>query len=297
MTVTSVAVPPGRARGADVGTVSWVDGALVPAGAAAIRPEDKGLVGAGVFEAIKVVGGTPFALRRHLDRLVSSAAPLGLPIDLERVHDGVAAVLAAGPAGDAGTGSRRWLRIIVTAGPARMAEAAGADDPTVIVASAPMASWAPNASVVVLPWRRNERGALTGLKTLSYLENGLGLRYATEHGADEGIFANTVGNLCEGCGTNVFVVHDDQLITPPLSAGCLAGVTRGLVLEWVPGIVERDVPIDVLATCQEAFLTSTSRDIHPIGAIDGRRLPLAPRSLTTQAMRRFAERSARSPDP
>ena len=101
-----------------------------------------------------------------------------------------------------------------------------------------MAPWAPTSSVVVLPWRRNERGALAGLKTISYLENGLGLRYATERGADEGIFANTVGNLCEGCGTNVFVVHDGQLVTPPLSAGCLAGVTRGLVLEWVPGIVE-----------------------------------------------------------
>ena len=129
-----------------------------------------------------------------------------------------------------------------------------------------------DASVVVLPWRRNERGALTGLKTISYLENGLGLRHATEHGAEEGIFANTVGNLCEGCGTNIFVVHDGQLVTPPLSAGCLAGVTRGLVLEWVPGIAERDLPIEVLATCQEAFLTSTSRDVHPIASIDGRRL-------------------------
>ncbi len=297
MTVASVAVPPGRTRGAGIGTVSWVNGAIVAPGAAAIRPEDKGLVGAGVFEAIKVVGDTPFALRRHLDRLVASAAPLGLRIDLQRVRDGVAAVLAAAAAGEAGTEARRWLRITVTAGPARMAAAAGADDPTVIVASAPMASWAPNSSVVVLPWRRNERGALTGLKTLSYLENGLGLQYATERGADEGIFANTIGNLCEGCGTNVFVVHDDQLITPPLSAGCLAGVTRGLVLEWVPGIAERDVPVDVLATAQEAFLTSTSRDIHPIGAIDGRRLPLAPRSLTAQAMREFAERSAQSPDP
>jgi branched-chain amino acid aminotransferase len=278
----------------DLGTISWVDGAIVPPGAPAIRPEDKGLTGAGVFEAIKVVDGTPFALRRHLDRLVASAAPLDLPIDLDRVREGVAAVLAAG---DADRPGRRWLRITVTAGPAGMATGRRIGDPTVVVATAPMAPWAPTTSVVVLPWRRNERGALAGLKTISYLENGVGLSYATERGAEEGIFANTAGDLCEGCGTNVFVVHDGDVVTPPLSAGCLAGVTRGLVLEWVPGVVERDVPIDVLATCEEAFLTSTSRDVHPIATIDGRQLARAPGPLTAEAARIFAERAAASPDP
>ena len=209
---------------------SWVDGAIVAPGAAAIRPEDKGLTGAGVFEAIKVVDGTPFALRRHLDRLLVSAAPLELPIDLDRVHEGVAAVLAAMDRRARG----RWLRITVTAGPAAMATSGPPQEPTVIVATSPMAPWGPTTSVVVLPWRRNERGALTGLKTISYLENGMGLRHAADRGAEEGIFANTVGNLCEGCGTNIFVVHDGELVTPPLTAGCLAGVTRGLVLDWVP---------------------------------------------------------------
>jgi branched-chain amino acid aminotransferase len=100
--------------GADLGAVAWVDGVIVPRGAVAIRPDDKGLTGAGVFEAIKVVDGVPFALRRHLERLVASAAPLGLPIDIERVREGVVTVLACA---DAVTTSRRWLRITVTAGP------------------------------------------------------------------------------------------------------------------------------------------------------------------------------------
>jgi branched-chain amino acid aminotransferase len=278
----------------DSGVLSWVDGALVAPGAAAIRPEDKALSGIGVFEAIKVVGGMPFALRRHLDRLVASAAPLELPIDLDCVHEGVAAVLAAM---DRSEPSRRWLRITVTAGPAAMATTAAPRDPTVIVATSPMAPWGPTTSVVVLPWPRNERGALAGLKTISYLENGMGLRHAAERGAEEGIFANTVGNLCEGCGTNIFVVQDGELVTPPLTAGCLAGVTRGLVLEWVPGIVERDLPIEVLTTCEEAFITSTSRDVHPIASIDGRTLAEAPGSMTAEAMRVFAERAAACPDP
>ncbi len=274
-------------------TVSWVDGAIVPPGAAAIRAEDKGLTGAGVFEAIKVIDGTPFALRRHLDRLLVSAAPLDLPVDLDRVREGVAAVLAT----EGASRGRRWLRITVTAGPAGMATGVSAGEPTIVVATAPMAPWRPATSVVVLPWRRNEHGALTGLKTISYLENGLGLRYAADRGAEEGIFANTAGNLCEGCGTNLFVVHEGELVTPPLAAGCLAGVTRGLVLEWVPGVVERDLPVDVLAPCEEAFLTSTSRDVHPIGAIDGRRLAHVPGVLTAEAARIFAERAAANPDP
>jgi branched-chain amino acid aminotransferase len=275
------------------GVVSWVDGAIVPPGAPAIRPEDKGLTGAGVFEAIKVVDGVPFALRRHLDRLVVSAAPLDLPVDIDRVRQGVAAVLAA----EGAANGQRWLRITVTAGPAGMATGVRAGEPTTVVATAPMAPWGAATSVVVLPWRRNEHGALTGLKTISYLENGLGLRYATERGAEEGIFANTAGNLCEGCGTNLFVVHDGELVTPPLAAGCLAGVTRGLILEWVPDVVERDLPIDVLASCEEAFLTSTSRDVQPIGMIDGRHLAQAPGALTAEAARIFAERAAANPDP
>ena len=66
------------------------------------------------------------------------------------------------------------------------------------------------------------------------------LAYAAERGGSEAIFANTAGNLCEGTGTNVFVVSGGQLLTPPLSAGCLAGVTRALVIEW-SGAVEQDV--------------------------------------------------------
>jgi branched-chain amino acid aminotransferase len=277
----------------DLGTISWVDGAIVPPGAAAIRPEDKGLSGNGVFEAIKVFDGVPFALRRHLDRLLASAAPLDLPVDLDRVREGVGAVLAAAGAAS----GRRWLWITVTAGPAGIATGVRAGAPTTVVATAAMVPWGPATSVAVLPWRRNEHGALAGLKTLSYLENGLGLRYARDHGAEEGIFANTAGNLCEGCGTNVFVVHDGELVTPPLAAGCLAGVTRGLVLEWVPGVVERDLPIDVLDSCDEAFLTSTSRDVHPIATIDGRPLGRAPGALTEQAARIFAERAAANPEP
>ena len=105
---------------------------------------------------------------------------------------------------------------------------------------------------MIVPWTRNENGALAGLKTISYAANVRALAYAHERGAGEAIFANTQGNLCEATGSNVFLVRDGVLITPPPSAGCLLGVTRALLLELGArgsGIAteERDVPIDALA--------------------------------------------------
>ena len=77
-----------------------------------------------------------------------------------------------------------------------------------------------------MPFRRNEFSAVAGLKTTSYAENALALAKAEELDADEAIFANTAGMLCEGTGSNVFVVLDGEVLTPPLSSGCLAGITR-----------------------------------------------------------------------
>ncbi len=268
----------------EVTEIAWVNGRLVPNGEPALRSDDRGIVGLGAFEAVKVVAGVPFALHRHLDRLVASASPLGIEVDLAAVRAGTDAVLATTPPG----APPFWLRITVTAGPGRMASAARASEPTVVASIAPMVVWGPAADVVVVPWSRNEHGASAGLKTVSYVDNARALRFAHDQGADEGLFANTVGNLCEGAGSNVFVVRDGTLVTPPLSAGCLAGITRSLLLERMPSIVEADVPVAELATCEEAFLTSTSRDVHPIRSIDGRTLRVAPRGLTADAQEAFA---------
>jgi branched-chain amino acid aminotransferase len=150
--------------------------------------------------------------------------------------------------------------------------------------------------VTTVPWPRNEHGALSGLKTTSYGENVRALAYAAEHGGSEAIFGNTAGNLCEGTGTNVFVVSGGQLLTPPLSAGCLAGVTRALVIEW-SGAVEQDLPLSALAEADEAFLTGTTRDVQPIRFVDGQALPAAPGPVTAKAAEVFAMRAAESPDP
>lgn len=151
-------------------------------------------------------------------------------------------------------------------------------------------------AVITVPWTRNERGALTGLKTTSYAENVVALARAREQGASEALFANTVGDLCEGTGSNVFVVLDGQLHTPPVSSGALAGITRALTVEWT-GAHETRLPFDALDRADEIFVTSSLRDVQAVHRVDGRGLPGAPGPVTAKAMRVFDERAAADLDP
>ena len=271
----------------------WVNGALVDAAAAVVPVADHGLtVGDGLFETMKVVHGAAFAITRHLRRLRRSAAGLGLQDvpDDDVLRAAIADTIAANGA-DVGR-----VRITVTGGSGPAGTTRGDGAPTVLVVCGPRAEWERAAAVATVPWTRNERGALAGLKTTSYAENVIALEHAQAAGASEALFANTVGNLCEGTGTNVFVVLDGRLVTPPLSAGCLAGVTRELVLETTDA-VELDVPMTRLPDVGEAFLTSSTRDIQPIGTIDGRALAPTPGARTATAMDAWRELESRSTDP
>ena len=106
------------------------------------------------------------------------------------------------------------VRITVTGGSGPLGSERTGAEPTCIVAVGPFPAAAATADVTVVPWKRNENGALTGLKTTSYAENVLALEYAKERGGAEAIFANTVGDLCEGTGSNIFVVLDGHLLQP-----------------------------------------------------------------------------------
>ena len=274
----------------------WVDGAVVEADQARVSVFDHGLtVGDGVFETAKVVDGVPFALTRHLDRLASSARGLGLtPPDDGALRDAVAAALAANA--DAVAAGPLRLRITLTGGTSPLGSDRGDAGRTLVVALAPLTAWAPTAKVVVVPWTRNERAATAGLKTTSYADNVVALAHAKAHGGSEAVLANTAGMLCEGTGSNVFLVLDGQLVTPPLSSGCLAGVTRALVLEWTEA-AERDLPIVALLRAEEVFLTSSTRDVQAVHAMGDDAYLDAPGPVTRQVAATFAERSAADVDP
>jgi len=257
---------------------AWVNGRLLTdATQPAVAVSDHGVtVGDGVFEALKVVGGKPFALQLHLDRLARSAAGLGLSEpDQDAVRRGIGAVLAGA------TWPMARLRITYTAGPAPLGSGRGHAEPTLIVVADELPPAAADVAVVTVPWPRNERGALAGLKTTSYAENVVALAEAKRRGATEAIFANLAGHLCEGTGSNVFYVVDGELRTPTLASGCLAGVTRALVLEWCGG-VEVDEPVEVVDRASEVFLASTTRDVQPVSRWDDRQLD-APGPVTKAA--------------
>ncbi|MDP9822792.1 branched-chain amino acid aminotransferase [Nocardioides massiliensis] len=276
---------------------AWVNGQLlVDAREPAVAITDHGFtVGDGVFEAVKVVEGRPFALTRHLDRLAYSAQGMGLPpVDLDAVRGGVDAVLAT----DAPALGR--LRITYTGGPAPMGSGRGDEPPTLVVAVSEMPGPAPSVAVVTVPWPRNERGPLAGLKTTSYGENVVALAYAAERDASEALFGNLAGNICEGTGTNVFYAIDGELRTPTLESGCLAGVTRALLLEWLQdagtAVRVEDAPLAVLADAEEVFVVSTTRDVQPVHRLDDRTWDV-PGPLTRRAQQVWRERETVQIDP
>lgn len=262
----------------------WVNGSLLADPTQPIVSAfDHGLtVGDGVFEAVKILEGQPFALGLHLDRLDRSLAGLGLPpIERSHLEDGVAAVLGAEFI------AHGRLRVTVTAGPAPLGSGRGDHPPTVIVAASAAPVSEEQTSVVTVPWPRNERGATAGLKSTSYAENVIALAEARRHGATEAIFSTTTGLLCEGTGSNVFYVVDGELRTPTLATGCLAGVTRALVLTWFGGR-EVDEPIAVAEGADEVFLTSTLRDVQAVTRWGRRDLAEGP--ITRAARTRWRER-------
>ncbi|HEY7719725.1 MAG TPA: aminotransferase class IV [Pedococcus sp.] len=277
----------------------WVDGTLVGADQPAVAALDHGVtVGDGAFETCKVTGGEVFAATRHARRLDRTLAGLGLPpADHALIEKGAAAVLGAGEPIAFGR-----LRYTVTGGAGPLGSDRDASPLTYIVTAGPQPPAPASAALAVVPWVRNERSAVAGLKTTSYAENVVALAYAKERGALEAVFANTRGELCEGTGSNVFVVRDGVVLTPPLSSGCLAGITRELVVEWSReaglDVREEPLPLEALLTCDEVFITSSTKDVLAVDRLCGElERDLEPGTVTARVAEVFAALSAERMDP
>jgi branched-chain amino acid aminotransferase len=242
-------------------------------------------VGNGTFETLIAKNGKPFALQRHWKRLQTGCSLMHLaPPSFELMSEALHQVLEANALDEA------RLRFTVSAGPIHAPQD---PRPTYVASAVPLPQVAPTEIVVTVPWTRNESGALTGIKSISYAENIRALHYAKSWGAGEALMLNTQGQLCEGTTSNIFLVIEGELYTPPLSSGCLPGITREIVIEQARAnslpIHEQPLMREDLEHAEEVFLTSSIRGVQPVAVAEGLRLQGAPGPVTLKLSRLYKE--------
>ena len=264
----------------------WLNDELVDSENAKVSVFDHGFtVGDGAFETLKVVDKNPVALTRHIERLTYSLKTIG--IDFEKqdlLRKAIDEVISANPH----LGSTMRMRITYTSGIGPLGSDRTKDNFTLVVAVSPEANWPETAIVVTVDEPRNDKSMLAGSKTTSYAQNAAVLAMAKAKNAHEAIMPNTRNQLCEGTGSNIFVVKDGKVMTPPLSSGCLGGITRALVCQWFD-VKEVALPMSILNEADEAFLTSSTRDIQPISKINDRELK-APGPISIKLRDEFKEK-------
>ncbi|MCW1886654.1 aminotransferase class IV [Luteolibacter flavescens] len=252
---------------------TWCNGDFFD-GPLAVSPTDRGLTnGLGLFETVLAIGGSPLALDLHLARLNAGAARLGWEVDAGEIALAIPGLLDR--CGLAQEGTRARVRIAITAGAGDLRDLARGVGALAWITA--FASPVPpeSLSLVTATFPRNERSPLAGLKCASYAENLFALDAARRAGADEPLFYNTRGDLCESATMNVFVVKDGVALTPPLSSGCLPGTMRERVICQIP-VREADLTAEDITSADEVFLSSAIRGVVPVSAIDGRLIPTGP---------------------
>jgi branched-subunit amino acid aminotransferase/4-amino-4-deoxychorismate lyase len=232
------------------------------------------LYGYGLFETMRSYAGRTAQVEAHYARLRDGARVLGLavPFDAAALRHAVDAVLERNGLAEADASTRLTLEGVPPAGeeevsPARWFVTARA------LTQYPESLYERGALAIVSGVRRNETSPLSRLKTLNYLDNLLARREARRHGADEAILLNTQCMVAEGSASNIFIVRDRQLCTPPIEAGALPGIARATVLALAPSLgldaIEAPVSLDEFRTADEAFVTNSLMEVLPLSLLDG----------------------------
>ncbi len=281
-----------------------VNGRLFDREHAAISVFDHGfLYGEGVYETLRTYQGRPFLFERHMDRLRRSASMIALPIPLSdqeiaaRFHE---AVQAAGLGVD---GHEAYIRLLVTRGVGELSyDPAGCPEPSVIVivkehVDPPSDAVEHGVAVALVGVVRNHPGTVNPLiKSNNLLNNALAMQEAYRRGAFEGVMRNYRGELAECTTSNLFIVRAGEAITPPVDAGLLPGITREFIFEvgsdlGIP-VREETLKDEDLFGADEAFLTSTTRELVPIVQVDHRTIGSGrPGAVTKRLLTAFRQRA------
>jgi branched-chain amino acid aminotransferase len=287
-----------------VTTLVSLDGKIVSSEDARVSVFDRGfLYGDSVFEALRTYGGVPFALREHLERLARSAerALITMPVSLDVFRAEIGAVLAAAK------NQESYVRLLVTRG---RGSALGLD-PTlahkplrvvIVMEHQPLSNAMYERGVGVVTYRTQRVADSTpasGAKLSNYMVAVLAMDEARRSGAEEAIVLDAEGRVVEGTTSNVFLVKNGVLVTPPEESGILMGITREkiLMLARRAGIVveERSFLPKELVAADEAFISSSIREIAPVVTVDGK--PVAkgkPGAMTLKLLALLRELAASS---
>src|SRR5689334_7117608 len=256
----------------------YVDGKYYSERDAKISVFDHGLLyGDGIFEGIRAYHGRVFKLKEHIDRLFYSAKALllGIPLTHQEVMDAVVETCRQNKIRDG------YIRLVVTRGAGTLGlNPNRCKNPSVIIIADkiqlyPPATYDRGLEIITVPTVRNLHSALNpAIKSLNYLNNILAKIEANNAGCEEAIMLNAEGFVSECTGDNLFIVKGGRLLTPPLSAGALYGITRQVVMELAeesgvavgePNLTRYDV-----FNADECFLTGTGAEIVPVVKVDGR---------------------------
>ena len=245
--------------------VIFQDNRYISAARAVISPFDPGFMyGDGVFETIRLYQGIPFKLNLHRQRLERGLEVLGIP--KPEMVDKLPDIINHLSSRNHLQNIQGMVRIMISRGQ----EATG---PTCIIQAVPLDTKAvrqrqQGMKTIVLPWKRDPQNPLLAIKTMNYLENRHGRELAARQGADEGIFLNFNNELCEGTFSNLFLVGKDSIVTPPVEAGLLPGITRKIIIDCCrqEGIVcrEEKIPFDRLPSFKGGFLSSSLMELAPL---------------------------------
>jgi branched-chain amino acid aminotransferase len=230
--------------------------------------------GWGVFSTLRVFDGVLFGFQRHYDRMKRDAMRMHVPMDIS-AGDLEQMLLRLV---DANGATNATLRVAIIRNQGGLFEGTGIDRPADIVAfTADLNAWGSGVRLAYVPQGRHAAGEFAGAKITSWSQNLVWNEEAHERGFDEVVLLNEFGQVSECTSANIFVVRGDQVWTPSLdTSGCLAGVTRAVLLDEVRvaglHIEEHDfLPVD-LETADQVFITSTTRDLLPVIEVEGREL-------------------------
>lgn len=270
----------------------YIDGKFYDEAKAKISVFDHGLLyGDGIFEGIRAYNGRVFKLKEHIDRLFYSAKAilLTLPMTHEALCKAVVDTCRKNKLKDG------YIRLLVTRGCGTLGlNPNRCKNPSVVIIAGkiqlyPEELYRRGMEIVTVPTTRNLHSAVNpAIKSLNYLNNILAKIEANNAGVEEAIMLNAEGYVAECTGDNIFMMKGNRLITPPLSAGALYGITRGTVMDLA---AERALQVEEtnltrydLFNADECFLTGTGAEIIPVVKIDGRVIGTGKPGPHTQAL-------------